>query len=167
MSFDNVSFNKPRTGSAGYDRSQVDAFLARVRATVAGEDELTPADVEDIRFPRSSSGPGYRESEVDDLMDRAAAAIASIPRQVDTSPLTVEEIRSVRFPPVPDGRRGYAAAEVDALLARAAATLDGDDDLTAEDVRHAAFGAPDPDGHGYHEVAVDVFLDRLESTLDD
>jgi DivIVA domain-containing protein len=159
-------FSKPRSGSAGYDRTQVDAFLARVRATESGEDDLTPADIEDVRFGRSATGPGYRESEVDDLLDRAAAAIAAIPRQSDTSPLTAGEIRATRFPPVPEGRRGYTATEVDALLTRAAATLDGADDLTAEDIRHAAFGAPPPGGLGYHEVAVDVFLDRLESTLD-
>ncbi|MFC5287130.1 DivIVA domain-containing protein [Actinokineospora guangxiensis] len=159
-------FSKPRSGSAGYDKAQVDAFLARVRATESGEDDLTPADIEDVRFGRSPVGRGYRESEVDDLLDRAAAAIAAIPRQSDTSPLTAEEIRATRFPPVPEGRRGYTASEVDALLTRAAATLDGADTLTADDIRHAAFGAPPPGGLGYHEVAVDVFLDRLESTLD-
>ena len=164
MSFE--QFSKPRAGSAGYDRAQVDAFLARIRATEAGEDDLTPADIEDARFTRPPYGPGYRESEVDELLDRAAAAIAAIPRQSDTSPLTAAEIRATRFPPVPDGRRGYTATEVDALLSRAAATLDGADDLTADDIRHAAFGAPAPGGLGYHEVAVDVFLDRLESTFD-
>lgn len=165
MSFETPSFSRPRTGSVGYDRSQVDAFLSRVRDTVEGRDTLTAADVEDVRFARSAAGPGYRESEVDDLLDRAASAIAAIPRQVDTSPLTAAEVRATGFPPVPPGRRGYDAAEVDALLARAAATLEGADDLTATDVREAAFSAPS--GDGYHEVAVDLFLDRLEATLDD
>lgn len=53
--------------ATGYRRSQVDAFLDRVAALFAGEDQLTTAEVRGVVF--HSQWRGYNEDQVDALLD--------------------------------------------------------------------------------------------------
>lgn len=53
--------------ASGYRRSQVDAFLDRIAALFAGEDQLSTAEVRGVVF--HSQWRGYSEDQVDALLD--------------------------------------------------------------------------------------------------
>lgn len=53
--------------ASGYRRSQVDAFLDRVSALFAGEDQLSTGEVRGVVF--HSQWRGYNEDQVDALLD--------------------------------------------------------------------------------------------------
>lgn len=53
--------------ASGYRKSQVDAFLDRVSALFAGDDQLTTAEVRGVVF--HSQWRGYDEDQVDALLD--------------------------------------------------------------------------------------------------
>lgn len=53
--------------ASGYRKSQVDAFLDRVSALFAGDDQLTTAEVRGVVF--HSQWRGYSEDQVDALLD--------------------------------------------------------------------------------------------------
>ncbi len=53
--------------ASGYRKSQVDAFLDRVSALFAGDDQLTTAEVRGVVF--HSQWRGYNEDQVDALLD--------------------------------------------------------------------------------------------------
>ena len=85
--------------------------------------------------------------------------------------LTSQDVRARRFA-VTRWRRGYERADVDALLARAAAALDAleagrtpSPPLTGEEVRSTTFGTAGL-REGYDEGEVDDFLDTLAADLD-
>jgi len=71
----------PTKWREGYDQREVDDFLDRVRATLAGYeagrpvDPLTPEDVTLARFQPTKFREGYRQDEVDDLLDRVVVAL--------------------------------------------------------------------------------------------
>lgn len=78
---------------------------------------LTADDVTAVRFavvPR-----GYAPSQVDELLDRLAAALAQQPG-ADAAMPTAAELTGVRFAVV---HRGYAMSQVDDLLDRVAGQL--------------------------------------------
>ena len=84
--------------------------------------------------------------------------------------LSAADIRTARFAQT-KFREGYVAAEVDALLERAAAALDARGGgiaaagaLTADDVTGARFGAT-KFSPGYDQDQVDDFLDQVASAL--
>jgi DivIVA domain-containing protein len=76
----NVRF-APTKWREGYDQREVDDFLDRVRATLAGYeagrpvDPLTPEDVTLARFQPTKFREGYRQDEVDDFLDRVVVAL--------------------------------------------------------------------------------------------
>ena len=85
--------------------------------------------------------------------------------------LTSHDVRARRFA-VTRWRRGYERADVDALLAHAAAVLDDlaagrspSPPLTGEEVRSSTFGTAGL-REGYDEAEVDEFLDILAADLD-
>lgn len=85
--------------------------------------------------------------------------------------LTSQDVRARRFA-VTRWRRGYERADVDALLARAAAVLDElaaggtpSPPLTGEEVRSTTFGTTGL-REGYDEREVDEFLETLAADLD-
>jgi DivIVA domain-containing protein len=86
-------------------------------------------------------------------------------------PITADELRAARPGRPGWGQKGYAPAEVDELLARAADALDDlaagrAPRMTAEDVHHAVFRkAPFGRDRGYDEDQVDALLDRVERSL--
>lgn len=73
-------FSTIRLGE-GYDRDQVDAFVARVLATMRGlaADPVSTADVLAVRFSPTRVSLGYDIGEVDAWLDRAAAALGGLP----------------------------------------------------------------------------------------
>ena len=87
------------------------------------------------------------------------------------SGITGSEVRAVQLGRPPWGRRGYAPAEVDALLARAADALEAlaagrTPAMTADDVHSVMFRKPSLGaGRGYDEDQVDELLDRIEQGL--
>jgi DivIVA domain-containing protein len=70
----------PVTFREGYDMEDVDAFLARVQAAMAADDEgragatdLRPEDVVNARFTPTKFRQGYHQDEVDDFLDEIVA----------------------------------------------------------------------------------------------
>lgn len=60
----------PKTGT-GYDRAEVDAFLARAAANLDGRGGMTSTEVRNTRFSTTSGllGKGYQVQAVDELLD--------------------------------------------------------------------------------------------------
>ena len=85
--------------------------------------------------------------------------------------ITGAEVRAVQLRRAGWGKRGYAPAEVEALLVRAAQALDAvaagrTPTTTADDVHSAVFRKPKLGaGRGYDEDQVDDLLDLIESSL--
>jgi DivIVA domain-containing protein len=85
--------------------------------------------------------------------------------------ISAAEVRAVQLRRPGWGKRGYAPAEVDALIARAADALEAlaagrTATMTADDVHHAVFRKPPLGaGRGYDEDQVDELLDRIEHAL--
>ena len=85
--------------------------------------------------------------------------------------ITGAEVRAVELRRPGWGKRGYAPAEVDALLARAAEALEAlaagrTPTMTADDVHSAVFRKPPfGAGRGYDEDQVDELLDAIEHAL--
>lgn len=84
--------------------------------------------------------------------------------------MTGDDVRAVTFGRPGFGKRGYAPAEVDDFLDRAAAELDAraagrPGSMGPEDVRQVVFRKPPVGKRGYAEDQVDDFLDRLEAAL--
>nr|WP_243752009.1 DivIVA domain-containing protein [Leucobacter weissii] len=61
--------------ASGYRRSQVDAFLERVRAMLAGSETLTTAEVRGVVF--HTQWRGYNEDQVDALLDAVIEMLLS------------------------------------------------------------------------------------------
>lgn len=60
----------PKTGT-GYDRAEVDAFIARAAANLDGRGAMTSTEVRNTRFSTTSGllGKGYQVQAVDALLD--------------------------------------------------------------------------------------------------
>ncbi len=68
-------FTRTKWGE-GYDPGEVDALVARIRATLEdGSGRLTAADVEAARI--TPTRPGYDMDEVDDYLDALKVALAA------------------------------------------------------------------------------------------
>ena len=72
---------RPTKFRQGYDQGEVDTFLDRVHATLAGyeqgrpADPLTPEDVTNARFTPTAWREGYAQGEVDDFLDEVVVAL--------------------------------------------------------------------------------------------
>jgi DivIVA domain-containing protein len=65
-----VIFDKAPLGKRGYDEEQVDAFLDRIEAALAGAERLTAADVRAVVFHDAPLiKRGYHEDQVDTFLD--------------------------------------------------------------------------------------------------
>jgi DivIVA domain-containing protein len=157
----------------------------------AHQSRLTPDDVDQVRFHKALRG--YSMPQVDDFLDDLAAELARVrglvaPARPDLSRARADPVPVARalpeLPPPPPpplsaaevatatfqrGMRGYAIAEVNALLERAARDLDrlergeppeagGEPPLTGDEIRRSRFTLG-PRGYEMHDV--DVFLARL------
>ncbi|GAA4595289.1 hypothetical protein GCM10023194_64350 [Planotetraspora phitsanulokensis] len=118
-----------RTGSreseSGSARSE--SRRARAEAKRGGLDDAEPGDtweaeatrVERMAFRPGRLGMGYREQDVDALLDRVVATL----RGTTDQPVTAEQIRTATFTTVVF-RSGYAISEVDRFLADLAGVLE-------------------------------------------
>ncbi|WP_253776877.1 DivIVA domain-containing protein [Goodfellowiella coeruleoviolacea] len=157
-----LRFGRPGRGDPGYDRDEVAAFLHRIADTLAGRDQLSAAEVRAARFHRAADARrAWSAREVDAFLARAEQALAS-GRVSPTRLRTGADLRAVRLP---RAGHGYDPLEVDALLARAAATLDGRGTVTAFEVASTRFGTTSGLRRGYQVRAVDELLDELEQEL--
>jgi DivIVA domain-containing protein len=69
-----ITFDKAPLGKRGYDEDQVDDFLDRIEATLAGHDSLTAQDIRDVVFDNAPMiKRGYHEDQVDEFLDRVVA----------------------------------------------------------------------------------------------
>jgi DivIVA domain-containing protein len=105
-----VTFDKAPLGKRGYDEKQVDAFLDRVEATLAGTDQLTSEDVRAVVF---ADAPlikrGYHEDQVDDFLDVIVMAFEQRERRAPKVP-SAQRTPSRPQPPVREqaDRMAYA-----------------------------------------------------------
>jgi DivIVA domain-containing protein len=175
----NVAFISPPPGQPAYDEDEVDAFIDRVKATLAGRDTLTAQDVLSVRFnPPKPGSRGYHEAGVSAFLVLVATSLKQLAGRTDISntppirgsdpslpQLTPEVIRNVTLHRPPLGERGYVEEEVDAFLDRVEATLRGADTLTAQDVHEVRFHELPPDRGGYDQNEVEALLDLVEERL--
>ncbi len=165
----------------GYDVAQVDAFLARIDATLRGQARARPislAEVWGVQFATRRVGPRYDEDAVDAELDTLAGRLqqALISGELaDAGGGGEIHTRLVALLDKLDaapGRRfprkrlthGYLTEAVDALVERIAATLRGEagPPCTAREVEEAnlrtAIG-------GYDQFFVDAALDDAAELL--
>lgn len=65
-----VEFGNAPIGRRGYAKDEVDGFVQRIARTLAGEDDLTAAEVHHVEFGRPIIGKrGYDERQVDEFLD--------------------------------------------------------------------------------------------------
>lgn len=179
---DHAALQSPQAGQPAYDAGEVDAFLARVEATLRGADTLTSQDVLTTRFPpQPPGGGGYHEASVDAFLVQIAASLRQLsrrglakppprpaivtPRKPPLATLTATEVRNVAFANPRRGEPGYEPDEVDDFLDRIEATLRGDEWLTPEDVRVVRFTELPAGSGGYDICEVDAFLSLVGDQL--
>ncbi|MFC0439155.1 DivIVA domain-containing protein [Kutzneria buriramensis] len=179
-----VVFNPPPPGRRAYHPGEVDDFVDRIEATLAGEDNLTGQEVNKVKFHKPPAGEeGYFDYEVDQFLALAAEALgcgydivevdAFLDRVVGalhgTDRLSVAEVRNVRFRRAGAGADGYNEDGVDAFLLIVAKVLERlggrPRTLTADDIVAVGFHTAHRNDRGYDEDQVDRFLDKVEATL--
>ena len=166
-----VRFHKPRGDTPGYHEGEIDAFLARIEATLRGQDNLTALEVQEIEFGEATADQfGYDEDDVDMFLDLVVVTLEQSPPvavapEPSEPPLTARDVRTAAFGKPPRGRRGYQESQVDKFLDRIEDTILGQDTLTAADIREMKFSRPLIGRRGYDEDEVDAFLARVERQL--
>lgn len=161
----------------GYDRKQVEAFLARADLALQGAiPTVTAAEIRRAGFELVHRG--YQVEAVDEVLDemelQAVLLAAATSRRGRLDPVAEAEFLRAeiaapymhRFPRVRFPRRGYAIDDVDEFLDLVGKALDTAiasvvadvGGLTVADVRTVAFR---PKRGGYSEDAVDETLDRV------
>lgn len=60
----------------GYDKAEVDAFLARIALAIDTHTPVAKLEVVNARFSPTRFRQGYDQDQVDDFLDRIAASIA-------------------------------------------------------------------------------------------
>ncbi|NHC13561.1 hypothetical protein [Motilibacter deserti] len=164
----------------GYARRQVDELLAHVERRLSAGDPVAAADVRRAGFDLVRHG--YEIGAVDRLLDRlerrcVEQAFAGEPLWALEDELRSDAVRlreelsgppGMRFARLGRLHRGYAPADVDALVERVlraldpfAATPDGDQ-VQADDVRFTVFSRV---RGGYAETGVDDVMDRVVDLL--
>jgi DivIVA domain-containing protein len=105
---DCVTFDRAPLGRRGYNEDQVDDFLDRVQATLAGKDNLTAQNVRDVVFdPAAFIRRGYHEDQVDEFLDLVVEELdrrAGNPRQAPRTggvPVARTGSPTAPVPPVP------------------------------------------------------------------
>lgn len=174
-----VVFARARRRHSGYDEAEVDRFLDRVEAALAGAAELTARDALTVEFsPRMPGKQAYKKTQVDAFLERIALTLLrreALESDEDGRPSPAPQPRQERIvapPPEPvdppvsaievvsdDSQQAYLdKTEVDAFLDRVEATLRGTDTLSSQDLLNARFNPPQPGVPGYHESSVVAFL---------
>lgn len=164
----------------GYDKAQVDAFIAMARSQYADAsvEIVTSNQIRNTEF--DLVGGGYDIGAVDTAMDRLEDAFASreIQRQKSTRGELAVEDRLARISEIVNGRlvrpkgkkfsnvglllRGYNRKQVDDLCNQVAKHLASGTPLQLNVARRAIFKAT---RGGYVESQVDAFIDRVVEIL--
>lgn len=176
-----VAFDRAPLGKRGYDEDQVDEFLDRVEAALAGTADLTPDDVLTVVFDGGSLlRRGYDEDQVDQFLDTVVAAlraresaesgetvvferVAGVPRPEDggdrVPPPPDTDVPYLPLPPAPPGVRGYRPGDV-ARLSRLldAAATDPATAPTAAQLGQFRLALTYFVGQGYDARAVDALV---------
>lgn len=156
----------------GYHRRQVDAFLQRIEVSLTGIfPPPTTAEVRQAGFEMVHGGYDVAavDAHLDALEERAMLAQSKTGGRrgrldaAGEAAILVKELTGPymkRFPRTGALRKGYDVDDVDELVDRVLAGLDGSPGahLIADDVRRAPFR---PHRGGYREDAVDDALDRV------
>ncbi len=166
----------------GYDRGQVDAFLASARSAYDLDDNTSPAmSSADIRRTAFSlARGGYAIHTVDAALERLEDAFALRERERAFAQNSKEEwLTSARETAQvvlnrlnrPEGHRfsrtsflaqGYRVEDVDALSERLKAYFEAGSSISADTVRTATFRAQ---RGGYVESQVDLLLDAVTEVM--
>ena len=163
----------------GYARRQVDELLAHIERRLSAGEAVASADVRRAGFDLVRHG--YEIAAVDRLLDRlerrcVEQAFAGEPLWALEDDLRSDAARlrdqlsgppGLRFARLGRLHRGYAPADVDALVERVARTLDPfavtpQEPVEADDVRFTVFGKA---RGGYAEADVDDVMDRAIDLL--
>ena len=59
----------------GYDKAEVDAFLARLALAIDTHSAVTPLDIVNARFQPTRFREGYKQDQVDDFLDRIVESL--------------------------------------------------------------------------------------------
>lgn len=82
---DVVTFDRAPLGRRGYHEDQVDEYLDRIQATLAGTDNLTAQEVREVVFDAAPLiRRGYHEDQVDDFLDLVVAELDTRERNRST-----------------------------------------------------------------------------------
>lgn len=172
------AFPRANGQHVGYHPEQVDAFLARARAsfdrTAPAGDEVTSRDIRHTAFRLKRRG--YSARHVDAAMDRLEEVFAERERANRIAEIgedawwaEIQQLlsdvrgrlgreRGKRFSSRGWFAVGYRRSQVDAFLDRVAAMLAGNGALTTAEVRGVVFHAQ---WRGYDEDQVDALLDAI------
>jgi DivIVA domain-containing protein len=75
-------FGKPPLEKRGYNKDEVDDFIAQIVARLEGRGRLTADDVHNVAFSKPALFKrGYNEDEVDAFLEDAEATIARLDRR--------------------------------------------------------------------------------------
>lgn len=151
----------------GYDAGEVDEFVARLDRVRAGVEQIGSHEVRGVAF-RTVRG-GYAIDEVDAWLNEVAAAVddGTTPEAAsDEEAHFLDLLRhpaGERFPLASRLQRSYAIDDVDNLLARVGAGVDGTGLwVSADEVQESIFSNA---RGGYEMQAVDLWLDLVVQQL--
>ncbi len=162
----------------GYDRRQVDAFLALIEDRLGGPGASDPVSTSDIRrvgfdLVRGGYQVAAVDACLDELEERTLGVERARPRRPRQSGRVPQDIlallrsvlaapRGARVTRCGPLRQGYLRADVDAYLEWLPRALAEDGELSAPDVRRTTFRSR---RGGYEEASVDDLLDQVVEAL--
>lgn len=178
-----TTFRTAKLLGKGYDRNQVDKFLAKARSAYEGNGGPANFGAAQVRAQGFNVvRGGYNFVEVDAAMDRLESAFVARARadhiavngQKAWMSLVAEQATTL-YPRLlrpagkrfahPQGRqRGYRIEDVDALLDRLVAYFDENKPLTSKEIRDAVF-LEAKGARAYLEGPVDAYLARAVEVL--
>lgn len=165
----------------GYDRGEVDRFMARAREAYDSGRGMPLAEIREASF--SMGAGGYSPAEVDAALDRLEDAFASAERDryieqygedawyeqlfQRAQPLRrrMERADKQRFREPPNASAlGYRKDEVDNICRQLEQYLDGENPMSVDEIRTITFVTASG-SNAYDEAQVDAFLDRVTEIM--
>jgi|SRR5690625_4596907 len=166
---------------SGYDRGEVDHFMARAREAYDSGRSMPLSEIREVSFTLGAGG--YSPVEVDAALDRLEDAFAGAERDrfiaqhgedawyeqlhQRSQPLRrrMERAEEQRFrEPVNASALGYRKDEVDQLCRQLEQYLDGENPMSVDEIRTITFTSV-TGANAYDEAQVDVFLDRMTEIM--
>ncbi|GFZ81578.1 DivIVA domain-containing protein [Nesterenkonia alkaliphila] len=165
----------------GYDRAEVDQFMARAREAYDSGRGMPLSEIREVSF---TMGPGgYDPAEVDSALDRLEDAFAGAERDryiaqygedawyeelyQRSEPLRARMARpqGQRFrEPTAEVGIGYRKDLVDQLTQQLEQYLNGENPMSVDEIRTVTFGVS-RGNEAYDEAQVDAFLDRMTEIM--